>query len=124
VSCPSGVRLSEDYGLETAGEFVDPAYPTNVCTVDINSSGKEPDVNFHHDSVLSDDYPTPTYKTVVRVLFGSDDLSSAVPLGLEWYDAIRSTKTGACIAGAPHELPSNYEAATTIVNDVTTLCKQ
>jgi hypothetical protein len=124
VSCPAGVRLSEDYGLETAGEFVDPAYPTDVCTVDINSSGKDPDPNFLHDSVLSDDYSTPTYKTVVRVLFGSDDLSSAVPLGLEWYDAIRSKKTGACIAGAPHELPSNFTAATTIVNDVTSLCKQ
>lgn len=122
VNCPARATISQDYGLETAADFVDPAYPTDVCTVDINSDGKDADASFHHDSVLSDDFPAPSYKTVVRTLFGSDDLSSAVALGLEWYDAITSTKTGACIAGAPHELPENFDGATTIVNDVTSLC--
>ena len=91
--------------------------------MDINSDGKQPYAGFHHDSVLSDDFPAPSYKTVVRVLFGSEDLGSPVPLGSEWYSAIKSTKTLACIAGAPHELPENFDGATTIVNDMTSLCK-
>jgi hypothetical protein len=123
ASCPSGSRISEDYGLETAADYVDPAYPTNVCTVDINSGGKQPYADFVHDSNLSDDYPAPSFKTTVRVLFGSEDLGPAVPLGTLWYDAITSTKTAACIAGAPHELPENFDGATTIVTDVTTLCQ-
>ena len=123
VSCPSGTQLSEDYGLPTAEDFVDPAYSTAVCSTDINSNGKSAYRNFHHDSVLSDDFANPSYKTVVRSLFGSDDLSSAVPLGLKWYNAVRSSKSAACISGAPHELPSNFTAASTIVSDVTSLCK-
>ena len=123
VSCPKGARISENYGLETAADYVDPAYPTDVCSADINSDGKQPYTSFHHDSVLSDDYPAPTYKTVVRVLFGSDDLGSPVPLGSEWYSAIKSTKTMACIQGAPHELPGNFDGATAIVGDITSLCK-
>src|ERR1022692_2685863 len=124
VKCPAGAKISENYGLQTAESFVDPAYSSPVCSADINSAGKNPDVNFHHDSVLSDDFAAPSYKTVVRTLFGSEDLSAAVPLGLEWYNAITSTKTVACVAGAPHELPSNFDGASTIVKDVTSLCKQ
>lgn len=123
VSCPAGDQISEDFGLTTAADFVDPAYPSDVCSVDINSNGTNPDPNFHHDSVLSDDDATPSYKTYVRSLFGSDDLTEAVPLGLEWYNAIKSTKSGACIVGAPHELPQNFNGASTIVSDVTSLCK-
>jgi hypothetical protein len=123
VSCPTGDRISENYGIETALEFVDPAYSSDSCVRDIESNGRDGNPNFHHDSVLSDDFSAPSYKTFVRVLYGSEDLSEAVPLGFEWYNAIKSSKTVACIAGAPHELPSNFEAATTIVSDVTTLCK-
>lgn len=123
VGCPAGADISENYGLETANEYVNPAYPTNSCSVDINSDGKNADPNFYHDSVLSDDFPAPSYTTVVRSLFGSEDLGPAVPLGLEWYNAISSSKSGACIAGAPHELPSNYDGATAIVTDVTSLCR-
>lgn len=123
VSCPKAAAISEDYGLQTSGAFVDPAYPTNVCTADINSDGRKPYASFHHDSVLSDDFPAPSYKTVVRVLFGSADMGAAVPLGSEWYNAIKSTKSTACVTGAPHELPGNFAGATTIVSDVTSLCK-
>jgi hypothetical protein len=123
VSCPAGDRISENYGFETAEELVDPAYPSDVCSVDIASDGRDADPSFYHDSVLSDDFPSPTYRTVVRALFGSEDLSESVPLGLEWYDAIKSSKSEACIAGAPHELPSNFDGATAIVDDVTTLCR-
>jgi hypothetical protein len=123
VSCPAGTQLSEDYGLENAADYVDPAYPTDVCTEDIKSNGVDVYSQFHHDSVVSDDYPAPSYQTVVRTLFGSEDISAAMPLGLEWYNAVTSTKTNACIVGAPHELPGNYDGATTIIDDMTSLCK-
>lgn len=123
VSCPAGAELSENYGLKIAASYVDPAYPSDVCTADIQSNGKDSYPNFHHDSVLSDDFPAPSYQTNVKVLFGSDDLGSPVPLGTEWFNAITSSKAAACIAGAPHELPGNYDGAIAIVNDITTLCQ-
>ncbi len=123
VNCPAQAQISENYDIQTAQSFVDPAYPTAVCSADINSDGKDVYKYFHHDSVVSDDFSAPSYKTLVRSLFGSDDLSAAVPLGTEWYDAITSTKAAACISGAPHNLPQDYTGATTIVNDVTGYCK-
>lgn len=123
VNCPAGAKISEDYGLMNAADYVDPAYPSDVCTVDINSNGVDAYSGFRHDSVVSDDYPAPSYHTVVRSLFGSLDIGPALPLGAEWYKAVTSTKTSACIVGATHELPGNFNGATTIINDVTTLCK-
>ncbi len=122
VSCPEGDAISENYGLDTSQSFVDPAYPSDYCSVDINSDGRNVHSSFHHDSIVSDDFPAPNYQTVVRQLFGSDDLTEAVPLGTEWYDSITSTKTQACISGAPHELPENFNGATTIVSDIVNNC--
>ena len=60
---------------------------------------------------------------MVRSQFGSADLTSAVPEGLIWYNAITATKRNACVSGAAHELPSDFDGASQIVIDVTTLCK-
>ena len=121
--CPAGSQISTDYRLATASDYIDPAYPSDICTTDINSNGTQPYAKLRHDSVLSDDFAVPSYKTVVRSLFGSDDLTSAVPLGQEWCNAIKSSKSGVCIAGAPHELPGNFDGASAIVSDISTLCK-
>jgi len=123
VSCPTGVKLSENYGVGTAQSFIDPAYPSAVCSADINSNGKNVYASFRHDSIVSDDFAKPSYKTVVRILFGSQDLSAAVPLGSEWYGAIKSSKSEVCVAGAPHALAEDYTGAVAIVSDVTSSCK-
>lgn len=123
VGCPAGAQISDDFGLATAADFIDPAYGHNICTTDINSNGREPYASFRHDSVLSDDFAAPSYKTVVRTLYGSDDMTSAVPLGLEWYAAIKSSKSQACISGAPHELPGNFNGASAIVTDIGAHCQ-
>ncbi len=123
VNCPKGAKISENYGAGTAESYVDPAFPSAVCTTDINSNGKSVYASFRHDSVVSDDFAKPSYKTTVRILFGSQDLSAAVPLGSEWYSAIKSSKTAACVSGAPHALPEDYDGATMIVNDVIGGCK-
>jgi hypothetical protein len=122
VTCPEGDLISENYGLETAGSYIDPAYPQDYCTEDINSDGRDAYPDFHHDSVVSDDFPAPNYVTIVHQVFGSADLTDAVPLGTEWYNAVTSVKTQACVTGAPHELPEDYNGATTIVNDIIDNC--
>ena len=123
VSCPTGVKLSENYGIGTAQSFVDPAFPSAVCSADINSNGKNVYASFRHDSIVSDDFTKPSYKTVVRILFGSQDLSAAVPLGSEWYSAIKSSKSQVCVAGAPHAIAEDYAGAVEIVNDVISSCE-
>jgi len=123
VSCPAGTSISENYGLALAAAYLDPAFYSDVCTIDIESDGEDADPTFFHDSVLSDDFPQPQYQTFVKILFGSADLTQAVPLGLEWYDAITSPKAEECIAGAGHELPANFDGAAAIVEDVTTFCR-
>jgi hypothetical protein len=123
VTCPPQTSISESYGIQLAKEFIDPAYPKDYCTTDIESEGRDAYPLFHHDSVLSDDFPAPNYQTVVKAVFGNQDLTQAVPLGLEWYNAITSAKTQACIAGATHLLPGDFDAAVVIVSDLTSLCR-
>jgi hypothetical protein len=131
VTCPSGSVLSEGYGAATASEFIDPAYdgdqdtssdPEDLCTQQIQHGGNRP--LFLRDSVVSNDFAAPNYpRTFVNVVFGDQDLSSAVPQGLEWYNAITSQKAQACVAGAPHTLPSTYEGATQVANDLISFCR-
>jgi hypothetical protein len=131
VTCPSGSVLSEGYGVATASEFIDPAYdgdqdtssdPEDLCTQQIQNGGNRP--LFLHDSVVSNDFAAPNYpRTFVNVVFGDQDLSSAVPQGLEWYNAITSQKAQACVAGAPHTLPGTYEGATQVANDLISFCR-
>jgi len=131
VTCPSGSVLSEGYGVSTALDFIDPAYdgdqdtssdPEDLCTQQIQNGGNL--TLFLHDSVVSDDFAAPNYpRTFVNVVFGDKDLSSAVPQGLEWYNAITSQKAQACVVGAPHTLPSTYEGATQVANDLISFCR-
>jgi hypothetical protein len=134
VGCPNNSPISEDYGMVTAAAFLDPAYdgdvdPTtqtnslDVCTVDITSRGSRADSRFHHDSVVSDDFPSPHYDTQIRVLFGSLDGGAAVSQGQEWFNTVTSSKSEACISGAGHALPHFYQAAEAIITDVTSMCR-
>jgi hypothetical protein len=133
VTCPAGMAISENYGAVTAASFIDPAYDgdkdavsatdsLDVCTVDINSKGTRLDPRFHHDSIVSDDFPAPHYQTVIRVLFGSLDQGASVPQGLEWYNAVTSSKSQSCVSGAAHALPRFHQGAEAIINDLTTMC--
>jgi hypothetical protein len=131
VTCPTGTVLSEGYGLGLALKFIDPAYDgdeetspdlRDACAQQIENGGNR--TLFLHDSVLSNDFPAPNYpKTFVNVVFGDQDLSSAVPQGLEWYNAITSSKAQACVSGAPHRLPATFEGATQVANDLISFCR-
>jgi hypothetical protein len=77
-----------------------------------------------HDSILSDtDPPVLSYSTNVSVVFGDQDLTAAVPLGLEWFNAILSQKSQACVAGAHHSLPGYTAGEQQTVADLKNLCK-
>ena len=131
VTCPNGTVLAENYGLTIAEAFIDPTYDRDVdttpdsediCSLQIEGGGNKQ--LFLHDSVVSDDFPSPSYpETFVKVVFGSEDLSSAVPQGLEWYNAITSSKAQACVAGASHEIAASYAGATQIADDLISSCK-
>jgi len=131
VTCPNGTLLADNYGPEIAAAFIDPSYDGDVdtimdskdiCSLQIANGGNSQ--LFLHDSVVSDDFPAPSYpKTFVKVVFGSKDLSSAVPQGLEWYNAITSSKAQACVSGATHEVAASFQGATQIANDIISSCK-
>jgi hypothetical protein len=132
VTCPNGTVLSEGYGVLTALQFIDSAYDgdqdstpdgLDSCADAIERGGGDSAL-FHYDSVVSTDYPAPNYpRTLVNLVFGDQDLSSAVPLGLEWYHAIASQRAQACVVGAQHELPGSYEGASQVANDLTDFCR-
>jgi len=132
-NCQPGM-LKEGYGVGTALKFIDPSYDgdqetsldsADICAESIkNNVGN--DTLFHHDSVWSDDYSTPNFPhTYVNFVFGALDGSSAVPLGTEWYNAIKSSKpmTPVCVSGAPHELPGTFLGASQVASDLSTMCK-
>ena len=59
----------------------------------------------------------------MNVVFGGTDTSSAIPIGLDWYNKITSKKEQTCVADAPHSIPNVLDGATQIANDLIGLCK-
>ena len=102
-------------------EIIDPAYSQPICTNAINGS-TPPSGLLLSDSVLGG--PAPNFpKTVVNVVVGGQDTSSAVYQALTWQQAVTSTKGQSCISDAPHPIPSVQDGAAQIVSDLTNLCK-
>jgi hypothetical protein len=138
VTCPSGAVISENITVQDAETFVDPSYDgdydctsptschpdsTDICGSSIRTGGPT-DPRLLHDSILSDtDPPILSYSTNVNVVFGDQDLTAAVPLGLEWFNAIASQKSQACVPGAHHSLPGYTAGEQQTIADLKNLCK-
>jgi hypothetical protein len=140
VQCPMTnppTTITEAIGMSDAEKFVDPSYDGDLdcgtscspdgqfdyCGNSINA-GSTTGTPLLHDSILSDtDPPTLNYSTNVKVVFGSADLTAAVPLGQEWLDAVTSTKSQGCVQGATHPLPEWQQGEQRIVTDIKSLCK-
>jgi hypothetical protein len=60
----------------------------------------------------------------VNLVFGGKDISSAIPIGQDWFNRITSTsKTGQeCIADAPHSIASVPDGAAQIATDIIAHC--
>jgi hypothetical protein len=70
--------------------------------------------------------PGATYNfpnTFVNVVFGGQDISSAIPSGQDWFNRITSTsKAQECIADAPHSIPNTLDGAQQIATDIINHC--
>jgi hypothetical protein len=71
--------------------------------------------------------PGATYNfpnTFVNLVFGGKDISSAIPIGQDWFNHITSTsKTGQeCIADAPHAIADVPDGAAQIATDIINHC--
>jgi hypothetical protein len=122
TTCGRG-QVNYCYGLADAA-IIDTAYSQPLCSNAVN--GKPSPIAaelFLSDSIASPGAVLAFPKTNVNVLYGGQDASAAVPLGLEWYDQINSKKGQSCVADAPHSIPDVLDGATQISNDLTTLCK-
>jgi hypothetical protein len=121
--CGKGL-LGTCFGV-TDGAVWDPAYTPNPYCSNATKGIPPPGGStfFLDDSVEA---PGATYnfsKTYVNVVFGGTDTSSAIAIGLDWYDKITSKKEQTCIADAPHSIPNVLDGATQIANDLIGLCK-
>jgi hypothetical protein len=108
------------------GAVWDPAYtPNKYCSA--ATKGTPPpggSAFFLADSVEATGVATYNFpKTYVNVVFGGTDTSSAIPIGLDWYNKITSKKEQTCVPDGPHSLPNVLDGATQIANDLIGLCK-
>jgi hypothetical protein len=124
ASTPCGQgELNYCYGTANAA-IVDPAYAQPICSNAVNGHPSPIAAElFLSDSIDSPGAVLAFPKTYVNVLYGGQDNSAAVPLGLQWYDQINSKKSQACIADAPHPIANAKDGANQIANDLITLCR-
>jgi hypothetical protein len=115
------------YGTTTASGIMDPAYGPAMCSTAVKNPNSPLGPLFYHDSV---DGPGANYvypKTDVHFLYGGLDSTQAVPLGLDFADqviAIGAPASQACVADAPHEIPSVLDGANRVSSDLITFCKK
>jgi hypothetical protein len=122
TTCGRG-QINYCYGLADAA-IIDTAYSQPSCSNAVNGNPSPIAAElFLSDSIASPGAVLAFPKTNVNVLYGGQDASAAVPLGLEWYDQVNSKKAQSCVADAPHSIPDALDGATQIANDLTTLCK-
>jgi Cep192 domain 4 len=115
--------LTTCIGASDAQSFIDPAYGSPICSNAVNTHDTTNEQTFLNDSVASPDatYSYPT--TDVHVLYGDNDLTAAVPLGLDWVNLITTRKEVECVTGAPHDMPNDQAAADKIGADLISGCK-
>ena len=119
---PCGNTESYCVGMYGAVNFIDPAYPGPYCSDETQNHTTSHDFIFLQDSILAPDaslsYPT----TSIKFLYGGADHSAAPNQGRLWEDAITSSKSSQCLAGAPHEIPDVLEGAEQIASDIINNC--
>ena len=119
---PCGVHASFCVGLVNAQSFIDPAYPTPICSQEALSHSTTNDSIFYHDSVVAPD-SVPAYpNTFGKFLYGTLDAGTPIQ-GHTWASAITSSKSESCLADAGHTLPNYLDASQQIASDILNYCK-
>lgn len=129
-------NMSYSPGTTGTADIIDNAYQSvgsstpTLCSDGINGVSSSNTLRFQSDSIdfapsKSPALPIPNPPTVVKVLFGGQDTSNAVPQGETWWKSVGPTPTQVCVQNAPHPIPADPTGAgaTQIVNDITSLCK-
>jgi hypothetical protein len=112
------------YGPATAA-ILDTAYSAPICTQALTGDTTN-QAQFLSDSVADPGANFAYPRTAVNIVFGGKDTSSAVPQGLEWFNAITSNNgppPPVCVADAPHEITAVPDGAAQIANDLINMCK-
>ncbi len=116
------------YGTTTAVNLLDPAYGTALCSSAVALKGASTlGPLFLADSVVAPGANYTYPKTDVHLIFGGLDPYQTVPLGLGYADQLTAAgvpPTLACVADAPHDVPSVLDGATQVSNDLITFCKK
>lgn len=121
---PCGTTLlTTCIGTADAQSFIDPAYGSAICSTAVTTHETTNEQTFLNDSVASPDATYAYPGTDVHALYGANDLTAAVPLGLDWVNLITTRREIECVTGAPHSMPDNQAAADKIGNDLAAGCK-
>lgn len=121
TGCPNAQPLSECY--QGAGTLLDAAYGSSICSEAISTGDTTNAALFLNDSIASPDANLSYPKTAVHCLYGGQDMSSAVPQGLDWATIILTNHTIACVPTAPHSIPDDANGANMIATDLINSCK-
>jgi hypothetical protein len=117
TGCPNAPAISECYGGSST--LLDAAYGSTIC-----SQGDTANATlFLNDSVASPDANLSYPKTAVHFVYGGQDTSAAVPLGLDWATIILTSHTIACAPTAPHAIADDMAGANMIASDLINSCK-
>jgi hypothetical protein len=126
LSTPCGQGVKSVTFLPGDAAIVDPAYGAPICSEAMGGNTAN-QAQLFSDSV---DGPGANYSypnTAVNIVFGGLDSSVAVPQGMEWWLSQKSSpnspSTPACVADAPHEMPTVLDAAELIAGDMISMCK-
>lgn len=130
------VDMSYSPGSGGTASIVDTAYQSvgantpTLCSDGVNQIGLSNTLRFQSDSIeygpsKSPPMPIPNPPTVVKVLFGGQDASNAVPQGETWWVGVGPRPTQKCVPDAPHAIPASPSGAgaAQIVSDIQNLCK-
>lgn len=123
VAQADGTTLTQCVGLLNAQKYLDPAYPTPICSQALQTQSTAHAAQFLSDSILSPEATLSYPNTSVHFVWGGLDTSSAPVMGQEWQKLITSTNAFACVADAPHDLADASDGAAQIVSDIAADCR-
>jgi hypothetical protein len=110
--------------IDAAYQSVGSTTPT-PCTDGVNGVSSSNTAQFLSDSIWfnpAQAISIPKPPTTINQVFGGMDTSNAVPQGETWWSKVGPQPTQACVADAPHAIPSAPDGAQHILDDITSLC--
>ena len=119
----SGAFVGMGVGITNAQNFIDPAYPSPLCSYSTQTHSTTYEQTFLDDSITSPDAILSYPNTRVRFLFGGLDNTTAIREGLNYQSHIAQPSSFACVPDAPHSIPNVLDGAQTIAQDLINNCR-